>query len=189
MTSAADGGFVGQGGGHGRGQVRGGQQPQQPEQPGGALLGGTIVGQGGVADLEAGPDGQVTDLELVQPPAAVGQPRRQGGQRPAWPCGQAGTGDPQGQRQVPGQFGDPGRRAFRTRPVVYPEIQRELCPGLFSETVPPGADADIFAWRQLAWDNAQRLLAAPTEKARDRIAKDIRQHARDKAREILYWYD
>ena len=78
--------------------------------------------------------------------------------------------------------------AVRTRPVVYPEIQRELCPGLFSETVPPGADADIFAWRQLAWDNAQRLLAAPTDKARDRIARQIRQHARDKAHEILHWY-
>ena len=34
--------------------------------------------------------------------------------------------------------------AFRTRPVVYPEIQRELCPGLFSEVVPSDADADIF---------------------------------------------
>jgi hypothetical protein len=78
--------------------------------------------------------------------------------------------------------------AFRTRPVVYPEIQRELCPGLFSETVPPGADADIFAWRQLAWDKAQRLLAAPTDKARDAIARDIRRHAKDKAREILRWY-
>ena len=78
--------------------------------------------------------------------------------------------------------------AFRTRPVVYPEIQRELCPDLFSETVPPDADADIFAWRQLAWDNAQRLQAAPTEKDRDRIAKDIRRHAKDKAREILRWY-
>jgi hypothetical protein len=78
--------------------------------------------------------------------------------------------------------------AFRTRPVVYPEIQRELCPDLFSEVVPPGADADIFAWRQLAWDNAQRLLAAPTDKDRDRIAREIRQHARDKAREILRWY-
>jgi hypothetical protein len=78
--------------------------------------------------------------------------------------------------------------AFRTRPVVYPEIQRELCPDLFSETVPPGADADIFAWRQLAWDHAQRLLAAPTDKARDRIAKDIRRHAKDKAHEILHWY-
>lgn len=78
--------------------------------------------------------------------------------------------------------------ALRTRPVVYPEIQRDLCPGLFSETVPPGADADIFAWRQLAWDNAQRLLAAPTDKARDRIARQIRRHARDKAREIQHWY-
>jgi hypothetical protein len=78
--------------------------------------------------------------------------------------------------------------AFRTRPVVYPEIQRELCPELFSETVPPGADADIFAWRQLAWDNAQRLLAAPTAKARQRIARGIRQHAKDKAHEILHWY-
>jgi hypothetical protein len=78
--------------------------------------------------------------------------------------------------------------AFRTRPVVYPEIQRDLCPGLFSETVPPGADADIFAWRQLAWDNAQRLMAAPTDKARDAIARDIRRHAKDKAREILHWY-
>jgi len=47
---------------------------------------------------------------------------------------------------------------------------------------------DIFAWRQLAWDNAQRLLAAPTAKAREAIAKDIRQHAKDKARDILRWY-
>jgi hypothetical protein len=78
--------------------------------------------------------------------------------------------------------------AFRTRPVVYPEIQRELCPGLFGEVVPPGADTDIFAWRQLAWDNAQRLLAAPTPQARDQVAKQIRQHAQDKAREILRWY-
>jgi hypothetical protein len=78
--------------------------------------------------------------------------------------------------------------AFRTRPVVYPEIQRDLCPGLFSETVPATADVDIFAWRQLAWDNAQRLLAAPTAKARERIAREIRRHAKDKAHEILRWY-
>ena len=78
--------------------------------------------------------------------------------------------------------------AFRTRPVVYPEIQRDLCPDLFTQPVPPGADADIFAWRQLAWENGQLLLNAPTEKARDRIAKDIRKHAREKAREILRWY-
>jgi len=77
--------------------------------------------------------------------------------------------------------------ALRTRPVVYPEIQHELCPGLFSETVPPGADADIFAWRQLAWDNAQRLQAARTPRDRDRIARQIRRHAKDKAHEILHW--
>jgi Family of unknown function (DUF5995) len=79
--------------------------------------------------------------------------------------------------------------AVRTRPVVYPEIQRDLCPGLFSEVVPTTADRDIFAWRQLAWDNAQRLLAAPTAKERERIAREIRRHAKDKAREILHWYD
>jgi uncharacterized protein DUF5995 len=78
--------------------------------------------------------------------------------------------------------------ALRTRPVVYPEIQRELCPGLLSDAVPATADRDIFAWRQLAWDNAQRLLTAPTDKARDTIAKEIRKHARDKAREIIRWY-
>jgi hypothetical protein len=78
--------------------------------------------------------------------------------------------------------------AYRTRPVVYPEIQRDLCPGLLSEVVPATVDRDIFAWRQLAWDNAQRLLSAPTAKARDKVAREIRQHAQDKAREILHWY-
>jgi hypothetical protein len=78
--------------------------------------------------------------------------------------------------------------ALRTRPVVYPEIQRELCPGLLSEVVPATVDRDIFAWRQLAWDNAQRLLSAPTAKTRDKVAREIRQHAQDKAGEILHWY-
>lgn len=44
------------------------------------------------------------------------------------------------------------------------------------------------ARRQLAWDNAQRLLAAPTAKEREVIAKEIGKHARDNAREILPWY-
>jgi hypothetical protein len=76
----------------------------------------------------------------------------------------------------------------RTRPTVYPEIQQVLCPGLFSETVPAGADLDIFAWRELAWENAQRLRAAPSRQAREVVADAIRQHAQDKAREILRWY-
>jgi len=78
--------------------------------------------------------------------------------------------------------------AYRTRPVVYPEIERDLCPGLSAETVPATADRDIFAWRQLAWDNAQRLRNAPSEGARKAIAREIRRHARDKAHEILRWY-
>lgn len=77
--------------------------------------------------------------------------------------------------------------ASRTRPVVYPEIQRDLCPSLFTETVPATADRDIYAWRQLAWENALRLQSAPTQKARDAIAKEIRRHAKDKAHEILRW--
>ncbi len=77
---------------------------------------------------------------------------------------------------------------FRTRPVVYPEIQRDLCPGLFGETVPATADVDIFAWRELAWQNGQALLAAPDRRAREAIARQIRDHARDKAREILRWH-
>jgi hypothetical protein len=43
------------------------------------------------------------------------------------------------------------------------------------------------AWRQLAWENAQRLQSAPTRKAREGVAKEIRRHARDKAHEILRW--
>jgi hypothetical protein len=77
--------------------------------------------------------------------------------------------------------------AFRTRPVVYPEIQRDLCPDLFSETIPATADRDLTAWRELAWVNGQRLRTAPSERARAAIAREIRRHAADKAREILRW--
>jgi len=75
----------------------------------------------------------------------------------------------------------------RTRPVVYPEIQRHLCPELFSETVPADADRDILAWRQLAWDNSRLLLEAGTSRARVALAASIRRHAHDKADEILAW--
>ena len=75
----------------------------------------------------------------------------------------------------------------RVAPVVYPEIQRVLCPDLFTDPVPATADRDITAWRQLAWDNARRLQQAPDERTRRAVARQIRQHARDKAREILRW--
>jgi Family of unknown function (DUF5995) len=71
--------------------------------------------------------------------------------------------------------------------TVYPELQRDLCPNLYTETVPPTADSDIYAWRQLAWDNAQRLENAPTAKARRAVARDIERHAKNQAQAILRW--
>jgi hypothetical protein len=78
--------------------------------------------------------------------------------------------------------------AVRARPVAYPEIQRELCSGLFGETVPPTADVDIFGWRELAWQHGQALAQAPDRQARDAIAGQVRDHAHDKAREIVLWH-
>ncbi|GIF52627.1 hypothetical protein DFJ67_0058 [Asanoa ferruginea] len=78
--------------------------------------------------------------------------------------------------------------AVRARPVVYPEIQRDLCPGLFGETVPPTADVDIFGWREVAWRQGQALAGAPDRAARDAIAGQIRDHAHDRAREIIAWH-
>ena len=78
--------------------------------------------------------------------------------------------------------------AFRTRPVVYPEIQRDLCPGLFDRVVPPTADRDIFAWRELAWRTASACWRHRPTTSGTGSPREIRQHARDKAREILRWY-
>lgn len=77
--------------------------------------------------------------------------------------------------------------ALRAAPLVYPEIQRDLCPGIFAETIPATADRDITAWRELAWVNGQRLRDSPNARARAAIAKEIRRHAEDKAHEILRW--
>ena len=46
------------------------------------------------------------------------------------------------------------------------------------------------AWADHTTDQmtAPRLQAAPTPKDRDRIARQIRRQAKDKAREILHWY-
>jgi hypothetical protein len=71
--------------------------------------------------------------------------------------------------------------------TVSPEIQRDLCPDLFTETIPAAADSDITAWRQLAWDNAQRLENAPSAQARRAVARDIERHAKDQAHAILRW--
>jgi hypothetical protein len=49
--------------------------------------------------------------------------------------------------------------------------------------VPPA-----WADHTIAQMTAHRLQAAPTPKDRDRIARQIRRQAKDKAREILHWY-
>ena len=82
------------------------QQAQPPERP---LL---PVGEGAVAEGDAGPDLQVAGGQLVQPPVFVGQPLGQPGQRPGRAGGQPGSGDPDGQRQ-PAAVADDGRRRIR----------------------------------------------------------------------------
>ena len=82
------------------------QQAQPPERP---LL---AVGEGAVAEGDAGPDLQVAGGQLVQPPVFVGQPLGQPGQRPGRAGGQPGSGDPDGQRQ-PAAVADDGRRRIR----------------------------------------------------------------------------
>jgi Family of unknown function (DUF5995) len=77
--------------------------------------------------------------------------------------------------------------ALRTRPAVYPEIARDLCPGLLTETVPATADRDIFAWRESAWDNAQLLRAAAGTASRNAVADGIRRRAENAAAGILSW--
>jgi hypothetical protein len=42
----------------------------------------------------------------------------------------------------------------------------------------------IVAWRELAWRNAERLVAATTQTDRNLIARSIRDHARDEAKTI-----
>jgi hypothetical protein len=57
-----------------------------------------------------------------------------------------------------------------TRPVAVPEIARDLDPSIF--TVAPGPDV-VPEWRETAWQNAQRLLAAKTDEERARVAQEI----------------
>lgn len=73
----------------------------------------------------------------------------------------------------------------RVQPVVYPEIIAELDPTLGGQTSnDPRLSLDIFAWRELAWNNAHRLAAAPDRAARRAIAAHIEHHATRLARRI-----
>jgi hypothetical protein len=66
----------------------------------------------------------------------------------------------------------------RARLVVFPEIIATLDPTAASQTPrDPTLALDVFAWRELAWNNAQRLAAAPNAKARGVIAAEIERNA------------
>lgn len=73
----------------------------------------------------------------------------------------------------------------RVRPVVYPEIAATLDSTIGSQAPnDPNLSLDIFAWRELAWQNAARLAAAPTRAARRRVRARIGRHSIAMARRI-----
>ena len=74
----------------------------------------------------------------------------------------------------------------RVADELYPEIARRFDPTV-DDTELPGT-ADNFAqfqiiptWREIAWRNAERLVAAPTAEARARVAADIEAYAASQA--------
>jgi hypothetical protein len=66
----------------------------------------------------------------------------------------------------------------RAQRVVFPEIIATLDPTVASQ-VPndPTLSLDVFAWRDVAWKNAQRLAAGRNAKARGVIAAEIERNA------------
>lgn len=70
--------------------------------------------------------------------------------------------------------------------VAYPDIFAHLDQTVYAQLfqIPPTLDLDIFAWRDVAWNNAQRLLAAPDAAARAAISQEIEANAAKHAREI-----
>lgn len=71
----------------------------------------------------------------------------------------------------------------RAAATAYPNIFTNLDNTIYAQlaVVPTTLDLDIFAWRDQAWDNAQRLAAAPNAQARAVIAAEIDANAKAKA--------
>jgi hypothetical protein len=73
----------------------------------------------------------------------------------------------------------------RVRPTALEEVGARLDPDLAGQSPnDPTLQLDIFAWRELAWTNAQRLAAAPDRAARRAVATDIDRHSVWMARRI-----
>ena len=128
---------------------RPGPQAEQPEGPApDRCRRGRRTGQAGEAHLEHGADGQVTGLELVQPPLLAVQPAGQRAHGPAAPGGQPCTGDPDRQRQ-PGAGGE------------------HLAGRLGSRRGPPGADD--------AGEQGAGLLPPSTSRSASRVDGQVGQ--------------
>jgi hypothetical protein len=73
----------------------------------------------------------------------------------------------------------------RVQQTVLPEIAARLDPTLANQApTDPTLSLDIVAWRELAWENAARLAAAPTGAARRRVRARIERHATTMAHQI-----
>ena len=69
--------------------------------------------------------------------------------------------------------------------TVLPELIDRYDPALPAQrSRDPELSLDIVAWRERAWSNAQRLRAAPSRAARQRVAARIERHASGMARRI-----
>ena len=74
----------------------------------------------------------------------------------------------------------------RVEDELYPEIARRFDPTVEDSELPGTADnfaefQIIPTWREIAWRNAERLVAAPTAAARAQVAADIEAYAASQA--------
>jgi hypothetical protein len=81
----------------------------------------------------------------------------------------------------------------RVADELYPEIARRFDPTVDDTELPGTADnLAVFqlipTWREIAWRNAERLVAAPTTVARAQVAADIEAYAASQAATLRATY-
>jgi Family of unknown function (DUF5995) len=77
----------------------------------------------------------------------------------------------------------------RVSDELYPELARRFDPTIDDSELPTTIDnAAVFqiipTWREIAWRNAERLVAAPSAEARERVAAEIEAYAASQAEAI-----
>jgi Family of unknown function (DUF5995) len=81
----------------------------------------------------------------------------------------------------------------RVADELYPEIARRFDPAVDDGELPGTADnfaafQIIPSWREIAWRNAERLVAAPTDAARAQVAAEIEAYAASQAQTLRAAY-